>query len=657
MKEIKIKSTIKDIKALDKVTDVSHRMKNAYIRTKDQAKQNGQNDDCNYVDNAGDRVQSGTKTITRKAGYTTGNYGKNTVRKIRKRRMGNTDASYSGALSGNQARHISKSETSNPRIEQKFVQSKAMQTSNQKAAQAQAKQAAERKIAQTVQNPVFQRVEKAAAQIGNTSGQTGRTIKRSAEVGEKTVKEAAKGTIKAVQRTVKTAEHSAKTAIKTSQSAAKSASKTAQATKRAVQAARAAARVAAVSAKTVAKSMAATIKAIIAALKSLITMITAGGWAAVVVILLVCLVGLMSGSVFGVFFSNEDISKNTPVMTETVSRLNGEFATKLDQIEKENPHDTLDLSNNDSSNMVSNWRDILAVYAVKVASDPENGIEVATLDDTKVGILRNIFWDMNKIDYWLETIEHEGTATTTDKDGNTSEETVTSTETVLHIHVTSKSYSNMIVEYNFNPQQAGMLNELMQDKYQQLFMRLIGSYTDITLSPQEIAAITQNLPEDLDEQRKNTVLAAYSLLGKVNYFWGGKSTVIGWDSRWGTLTKVTAEGSPTTGTVRPFGLDCSGYVAWVFANATENSDVADRIGFGTSSQYTACTAVSWNQAQPGDLAFYSDLSHVGIVVGKQNGELLIANCNARQNNVAVSSVSGASSSGFYTIGRPKFFGK
>ncbi|AHF08774.1 C40 family peptidase [Dehalobacter restrictus] len=641
MREIRTKSVIRDIKVLDKASDVSHRMKNAYIRTKEQTEQNGHNEDSNYVDKAVSGVKDGTETVAQKA-LTVGEHGKNAVWEIKERRAGGTGTSNT-ITRGDQSGHTSYPGAKVPKSKQRYVQGKATLT---------AKQAAERKAAQTFQNSVFQSAEKAALQGGKIHGQTGRRIKQSARESSITVKQAAKGTVKTAQRRVKTIERSAKTAIKISRSAAQNTVKTAQTAKRATQAAT---RVAAVSAKAAVKAMQITIKTIIAALKSLLAMIAAGGWAAVVIILLVCLVGLMSESVFGVFFSNEDTGKNTPVMTEAVSQLNGEFATKLDQIEKENPHDTLDLSNNDSSNMVSNWRDILAVYAVKVASDPENGIEVATLDDTKVGILRNIFWDMNKIDYWLETIEHEGTAITTDKDGNTSEETVTSTETVLHIHVTSKFYSNIIVEYHFNPQQVGMLNELMQDKYQQLFMRLIGSYMDITLSPQEIAVITQNLPEDLDEQRKNTVLAAYSLLGKVNYFWGGKSTIIGWDSRWGTLTKVTAEGSPTTGTVRPFGLDCSGYVAWVFANATENSDVADRIGFGTSSQYTACTAVSWNQAQPGDLAFYSNLSHVGIVVGKQNGDLLIANCNAGENNVAVTSVSGSSSSGFYTIGRPKFF--
>ncbi|MDJ0306757.1 NlpC/P60 family protein [Dehalobacter sp.] len=640
MKEIRTKSTIKDIKMLDKASDMSHKMKNAYIRTKEQAEQTDHNKESSYVDDAVGKVKDGSETVGRKAAAA-GEYGKNTVRKIKRWRGGETNTSHTIAH-GNQPGRTSETGVHVSRTEQKLVYSKGIQTTKEKTAQAQTRRMAERRMGQILHNPVFQRSEKAALHTDKTYGQTGRRIKQLNATSSKNIKQAARGMVKTAQKRTKTAERSAKTAIKTSQSATRTAVKTAQSSQRAAQAARAATKAATASAKAAAKTMLATIKAIIAALKSLIALIAAGGWAAVVVILLICLVGLMASSVFGIFFSNEGAGKNTPVMSEAVSRLNGEFTAKLEQIERENPHDTLDLSNNGSSNMVGNWRDILAVYAVKVAADPKKGMQVATLDDTKVEILRDIFWDMNKIDYWLETIEHS--------DGET-----TSTETVLHIRVTAKSYVNMIVLYRFNPQQVGMVNELIQDKYRELFARLIGSYTNITLSPWEIAAILQNLPPDLDEQRKNVVLAAYSLTGKVSYFWGGKSTVLGWDSRWGTLAKVTAEGSPTTGTVRSFGLDCSGYVAWVFVNAVGNTGTAEIIGTGTSSQYAACTPVNWSSAQPGDLAFYPDLSHVGIIVGKQNGNLLIANCNAGENNVAVTRVSGASSSGFYMIGRPEFF--
>ena len=61
---------------------------------------------------------------------------------------------------------------------------------------------------------------------------------------------------------------------------------------------------------------------------------------------------------------------------------------------------------------------------------------------------------------------------------------------------------------------------------------------------------------------------ALALVDKVDYFWGGKSLVLGWDDRWGELTEVTAEGSDTTGTEQPYGLDCSGFVDWAFYNTS-----------------------------------------------------------------------------------------
>ena len=67
----------------------------------------------------------------------------------------------------------------------------------------------------------------------------------------------------------------------------------------------------------------------------------------------------------------------------------------------------------------------------------------------------------------------------------------------------------------------------------------------------DTAALIRNLPEGLSPEREAVVRTACSLVGKVNYFWGGKSLVIGWDVRWGELRQVTAAGSSTTGTYRP----------------------------------------------------------------------------------------------------------
>ena len=90
------------------------------------------------------------------------------------------------------------------------------------------------------------------------------------------------------------------------------------------------------------------------------------------------------------------------------------------------------------------------------------------------------------------------------------------------------------------------------------------------------------------------VETALTLYGKVNYFWGGKSLTIGWDSRWGTLQKVTAAGSSTTGTYRPYGMDCSGFVDWVFYNMTGGEYIIGH-GGGAHAQHTYCTPISWRR--------------------------------------------------------------
>lgn len=70
--------------------------------------------------------------------------------------------------------------------------------------------------------------------------------------------------------------------------------------------------------------------------------------------------------------------------------------------------------------------------------------------------------------------------------------------------------------------------------------------------------VRQSVGDDVSEERVNVITAAYSLVGEVGYFWGGKSTAIGKDANWGNAEKVDAAGSPSTGSTRAYGLDCSG---------------------------------------------------------------------------------------------------
>ena len=378
------------------------------------------------------------------------------------------------------------------------------------------------------------------------------------------------------------------------------------------------------------------LRAILSAARSLAAAMMAGGSTVLSMVLVICLIGLLIVSPFGIFFSGED-SGTGYTMPEAVTMLNTEFADRIEQIKVDNPYDELDMDNAGSAAMISNWRDVLAVYAVRTTTDNASPDEVATLTEEKMEILREIFWDMNTITYWTEIVPG----------GKDEADTV-----ILHITVTIKTHLQMADEHQFNTEQRRLLEELMQPKYQELFMVLTGSYQDIELSPDEVAKIIENLPADLSENRKQVVLTAYQLLGKVHYFWGGKSLIIGWDSRWGMPMEVTAEGSSTTGTVRPFGLDCSGMVDWVFYNQSGGQYVIGH-GGGATAQHSYCTPIAWSDAQPGDLVFYPGDSHVGIVCGfDSSGNIMVIHCASGANNVVVTG-----KEGFTAVSRPFYYSK
>ena len=175
----------------------------------------------------------------------------------------------------------------------------------------------------------------------------------------------------------------------------------------------------------------------------------------------------------------------------------------------------------------------------------------------------------------------------------------------------------------------------------------LGSGEAVPLTDAELVSFVEN--QGLSEERKSILTNALSLVGKVPYFWGGKSSAIGWDSAWGTMRKVTAAGSPSSGSIRAFGLDCSGFVTWAF----NNSGMGYAVGHGTSGQKAVSTLVSASTVQAGDLAFVSDYSHVGIVVGQDaSGNILVIHCSSGSNNVVLAT---ASSVGFNIFRRPNCY--
>lgn len=452
----------------------------------------------------------------------------------------------------------------------------------------------------------------------------GKTIPKSTSRGKNAVK-APKAGIKSSRRTaqkaVKTAERSAKTAQAVQASA--------KAPQRAVQTARATAKAAATTAKAAAKATVAAVKAAIAAIQALAAAIAAGGWVVIVIALIICIVGLLITSPFGLFFSDPGSGMTIP---EAVAQLNGEFTGQIEQIKTDNPYDTLDMDESSIVAVTDNWANILAVYSVRVSSGDGTGASILTSEN--LSVLRETFWDMTEITYATETAEHE------DEDD----------EIILHISATTKTAQQIADEYGFTDEQKALLEEMLKPEYRELFQNLIGSNQSITLSPQEVQEILSRLPDDLSEERRQVVLTAYQLLGKVNYFWGGKSLVLGWDSRWGTPREVWAAGSPSTGTIRPYGLDCSGFVDWVFYNVSGGSYIIGH-GGGASAQHSYCTSITWADAQPGDLVFYPGDSHVGIVCGfDSGGNIQIIHCASGSNNVVVTG-----KIGFTTIARPNYY--
>ena len=376
------------------------------------------------------------------------------------------------------------------------------------------------------------------------------------------------------------------------------------------------------------------LRAIAAAAEKLAAAIGAGGAAAVSVVVVILLVGMLFASPLGILFAGEDTGTEIKI-PDAVATLNGEFTDEIYRIMEDHPYDALDMQEGMEAAMLQNWRNVLAVYAVKVSTDEEHGLDVMTMDEEKLQLLREIFFDANKLGYELTTRTVDGELIIT-----------------LHIYAQIKDAMRMADEYSFTDQQREMLEELLKPDYDDTFLSLIGNYQPggTPIGPVDISDIQGTMPDDLDPLRETIVLTAYQLLGKVTYFWGGKSLVLGWDSRWGTPTTVTAPGSGSTGKVLPFGLDCSGFVDWTFYNATNGAYLPGR-GGGAASQHGYCTNIAWSDALPGDLVFYADDSHVGIVCGYDSvGNLLVIHCSGGQNGVVVTG-----REGFAVAARPDLF--
>ena len=462
MADIKTRDAVKGtIKTIDKAAVASERMKAAYAKTKDKAEQGFYADENSATEYAADRISYASERVTEEGVHQFNKQGQKSVQTTQENIVKAKDKIAD------------------------FKQKRAVKAAEQKKAQA----AAERNGSQIRHGTVSRSPAPDASQSGKsqlikTRRQSGKTIKTTARNAEKTVKSTAKGTVKTAEKGVKTAQATSKATIKTAEQTAKAtqaaAKASAKAAQRAAQAAKATAKATAHAVKVAVKATLAAIKAIIAGTKALIAAIMAGGWIAVAVILIICLIGLLVGSVFGIFFSGED-SGNGMTMQTVVREINADYDSRLDEIINGTSHDVLEMS---GSRAV--WKEVLAVYSVKTTTDPDNPQEVATIDDNKKQLLTDIFWEMNEISSCTESKTETQITESDDGHGNIVQTETTVTQTYLYITVSHKTAEEMADRYGFNEEQRQQLSELLAEENNSLWSAVLYG---ITIGDGEIVTV------------------------------------------------------------------------------------------------------------------------------------------------------------------------
>ena len=422
MPDIKIRDVVKGtVKAIDKSAVAAEQMKDAYVRTKDKTEHGVFAAESSPEEYAADRTLTGTETAVHEVAHGLDKVGRKGIKTTKE--------------------NISKAKDYFQRRKADLPKKQAQDT--------------------------MRRVHRSA----DTTQKTIKTVDRSGKTIKQTAKSTGKAAAKTTQKTIKTAEQTARTTIKTTQAAAKTAQKTARATakaaKTAAQTARAAAKATAAGIKAAVKATAAAVKAIIAGTKALIAAIAAGGWIAVVVIIVICLIGLIIGSCFGIFFSGED-SGTGQTMRQAVQEINADYQSQIDTTRATIIYDELEMS---GSRAV--WPEVLAVYAVKTTTDPDDPQEVATVDDAKKAILNDIFWQMNEISSRTESKTEKVITETDDGHGNIVETATTVTRTYLYITVSHKTAEEMADLFNFNADQRQQLSELLAEENRSMWSAVL----------------------------------------------------------------------------------------------------------------------------------------------------------------------------------------
>lgn len=278
-----------------------------------------------------------------------------------------------------------------------------------------------------------------------------------------------KGSGANARRTIKTADNSFKTAEKNAKAAKKSAEATAKAAKKAEESAKVVAKNTAKAVKATAKAVVEGAKAAVVAGKEIVAAVIAGG-PVVIVIVVICLLAAVGGTCFGIFLSNDKTTGSQIQMSQAISQLTSEYYNNLTVMKLQYTYDTIEMMGDTSIN----WKDVLAVYAVKYTNNAD-GFDVATLDDKKLGYLKKLMKEMNPCTGIVTVKLKPVVKVVTDASVNQTKTTTYENQKVLTItalHVSARTQAGI---EKFNDEQTKQLNELLSSDYDALWSGIIDS--------------------------------------------------------------------------------------------------------------------------------------------------------------------------------------
>ena len=210
-----------------------------------------------------------------------------------------------------------------------------------------------------------------------------------------------------------------------------------------------------------------------ATINDMLTVFASGGLAVVSIITVICLIGSIIGSPYGIFLSKDNQGES---ITEVVRELSEEYYEGIESIKRSMEYDDLEIVSNDGVYSLR-WDEILSVFAVLVSADTSNPMEVVTIDSNKKELLKSLLKEMNSVSSSIDEEAVEETVITEDEEGNEKKETVEKTKTVLTLNLNHISVSEEASRYGFNDQQVSFLNDMLSGEYSTLWATLIGGYT------------------------------------------------------------------------------------------------------------------------------------------------------------------------------------